>query len=103
LRGPDSLFNCQREEAFFALWRSLQLDRAIAWSGFTLQLSERRSVLRALEKSATGSCNCVAPDSLLNFQREKVLIAFSRNLRLEYKQKEKKKKKKIVTVNSLLE
>jgi hypothetical protein len=38
--------------------------------GFTLQLSERRSVLRALEKSATGSCNCVAPDSLLNFQRE---------------------------------
>jgi hypothetical protein len=27
--------------------------------GFTPQLSERRSVLRALEKPATGSCNCV--------------------------------------------
>ncbi len=41
--------------------------------GFTPQLSERRSVLRPLEKPATGSCNCVAPDSLLNCQREEAL------------------------------
>ncbi|CAM6014702.1 unnamed protein product [Sphagnum balticum] len=62
--------------------------------GFSPQLSERRSVLRPLEKPATGSCNCVAPDSLLNCQREEALIAFWRSLRLECKQKEKKQGQK---------
>jgi hypothetical protein len=60
--------------------------------GFTPQLSERRSVLRPLEKPATGLCNCVGPDSLLDCQRDEALIAFWRSLRLECKQKGEKKK-----------
>ncbi len=51
--------------------------------GFTPQLSERRSVLRALEKPATGSCNCVAPDSLFNCQREEAFFALWRSLQLD--------------------
>jgi hypothetical protein len=91
LRGPGFTPQLSERRSVLPSGEACNWIVQLRGPGFTPQLSERRSVLRPLEKPATGSCNCVAPDSL-NCQRDEALIAFWRSLRLECKQKGEKKK-----------